>query len=127
MPTEIKNIKGRPARTGLYWLCQLSGWVLYSSFHFYVNSVGYIDSLSKALLYCLLLSASGIFLTVLYRLLVLRLGWHDLSLLRLLPRVLLSVTLMAAILTWINLRIEAITFPQFVQDITLILLVRTMG
>ena len=127
MSTVLKNIKGRPARTGLYWLCQITGWVLYSCYHFYINSVGYIDSLSKALLYCILLSASGILLTALYRLLVLRLGWHDLPLLKLLPRVLLSVTLMAAILTRINLYIEELTFPQFVQDITLILLIRTMG
>ncbi|HVU57654.1 MAG TPA: sensor histidine kinase [Puia sp.] len=121
------DIEGRPARTGLYWLCQIAGWIVYACYHFYVNSVGYIDSLQKALLYCLLLAASGILLTALYRLLVLRLGWHDLPLLKLLPRVLIAVTLMAAALTWVNLRIEELTFPQFVQDITLILLIRTMG
>lgn len=127
MSASSQNIEGRPARTGLYLLCQLSGWIGYSCYHFYVNSVGYIDSLSESLLYCALLSASGIFLTTLYRLLVLRLGWHDLPLLKLLPRVLLSVTLMAVILTWTNLHIEELTFPQFVQDITLILLIRMMG
>jgi hypothetical protein len=122
-----KNIEGRPARTGLYWLCQLTGWILYSCFHFYINSVGYIDSLSKAFLYCFLLSASGILLTSLYRLVVLRLGWHDLSLMKLLPRVLLAVAVMASILTWVNLYIEKLTFPQFVQDITQLLLIRTLG
>ena len=127
MATVLKNMEGRPTRTGLYWLCQIAGWILYSCYHFYINSVGYIDSLSNALLYCILLSSSGILLTALYRLLALRLGWHDLPLLKLLPRVLLAVTLMAAILTWVNLGIEELTFPQFVQDITLILLIRTMG
>jgi len=127
MATVLKNMEGRPARTGLYWLCQIAGWILYSCYHFYINSVGYIDSLSNALLYCILLSSSGILLTALYRLLALRLGWHDLPLLKLLPRVLLAVTLMAAILTWVNLGIEELTFSQFVQDITLILLIRTMG
>jgi len=124
-----KNTGDRPNRAGLflYGTIQIAGWIGYACFHFYVNSVGYIDSLSKALIYCSLLSGAGILLTAGYRILVLRLHWHDLPLLKLLPRVLVSVVLMAAALTWTNLRIEELTFPQFVQDITPILLIRMMG
>ena len=110
-----------------YWICQLSGWTLYSCFHFYVNSVGYIDSFYEAALYCLLLILSGVLLTFLYRAIILRLGWLNLPLRRLLPRVLLAVAIMTSIMTWAHLRIELLTFPQFVQDITPILLVRTFG
>ncbi|HMH20810.1 MAG TPA: sensor histidine kinase [Puia sp.] len=110
-----------------YWICQLSGWTLYSCFHFYINSVGYIDSFYKAFLYCFLLIVAGVTLTFLYRIVGLRLGWLNLPLKNLLPRVLLAVMIMAFIMSWVHLRIELLTFPQFVQDITAILLIRTIG
>jgi hypothetical protein len=108
----------------LYWLCQGLGWTLYSCFYFYSNSVGYIDSFGKAALYCIILITAGILLTGIYRRLVIRLGWNDLPIKKLLPRVLAGVLIMASLMTVVNLLIERETFPQFVQDITPILLVR---
>jgi len=103
------------------------GWGIYSCFYFYTNSVGYIDSPYKALLYCTGLITAGVALTTGYRALLLRLRWLDLALKNLLPRVLLAVLVMAATMTAVNLLIEEQTFPQFVQDITPILLVRYGG
>jgi hypothetical protein len=111
----------------LYWLCQGLGWTAYSCFYFYTNSVGYIDNPYRALLYCAALIAGGIALTTGYRALLLRLHWLLLPLKSLLPRVLWAVIGMSAAMTALNLFIEEKTFPQFVQDITPILLVRDGG
>jgi len=93
-------------------------------FYFYSNSVGYIDSFGKAALYCITILTAGILLTSVYRRLVIRLGWGNLPIKKLLPRVLAGVLIMACLMTALNLLIERETFPQFVQDITPILLVR---
>lgn len=110
-----------------YWICQWFGWGIYSCFYFYTNSVGYIDNPYKALLYCTALIIAGVSLTTAYRALLLRLRWLDLALKALLPRVLFAVLTMATAMTALNLFIEEKTFPQFVQDITAILLVRYGG
>nr|WP_229688743.1 hypothetical protein [Puia dinghuensis] len=110
-----------------YWVCQWLGWGVYSCFYFYINSVGYIDNAYKALLYCAGLIIAGVALTTGYRSLLLRFHWLELPLKVLLSRVLLAVIGMAAAMTAFNLYIEWETFPQFVQDITPILLVRYGG
>ncbi len=110
-----------------YWFCQLSGWTVWVCFYFYTNSVGYIDSLTRAFCYCFFLITAGIGITFGYRWLLLRKRWLDLPLKQLLSRVLVSVLVMAFLLTTLNLLIERKTFPQFLQDITPILLVRYGG
>jgi sensor histidine kinase YesM len=113
--------------TNRYWLCQVLGWTGWCCFYFYTNSVGYIDSLTKAFLYCFFLITAGIGITFGYRWLLLRLHWPDLPLKKLLPRVVVAVLLMTFLLTALNLLIERETFPQFLQDISPILLVRYGG
>jgi len=110
-----------------YWYYLFSGWIIYAIFYFYVNSVGYIDSLQNASINCLLTIIAGVAISAAYRYIAIEFGWLELPLKWLVLKVVLAVVVMASVMTVVNLLIENFTFPQFTQDITGILLVRYFG
>ncbi len=95
----------------IYWFCQLFGWTLLILVEYiaYVLEFGYNpDFLYLAIANIFL----GITLTHLYRLMIRRWNWVRLPFFRLAPRVLLSVFVMAVIMTMLNLPIDRIIVPQ---------------
>ena len=99
----------------IYWFCQLFGWSLITMVEYlaYVLEGGFEpDALYLAIANIFL----GITLTHLYRLMIRRWNWVRLPFFRLAPRVLLSVFVMAVVMTMLNLPIDRIIVPQHVVN-----------
>ena len=95
----------------LYWLCQLFGWSLLIA----VEYTAYVleDGFDPDMLYFAVANVFlGISLTHLYRLMIKRWNWVRLPFSRLAPRVLLSVLVLALIMTIVNLPVDRIIVPQ---------------
>ncbi len=84
---------GNGKKNRLYWSLQLWGWSIYALLHilllFLDNSLSIIKILS-----ILLTAAYFLFSTHIYRLIVIRLGWLNYRMIRLLPRILVSTFLL---------------------------------
>ena len=96
----------------IYWFCQLFGWSLLILVEYlaYVLESGFDpDALYLAIANIFL----GITLTHLYRLMIRRWNWVRLPFFRLAPRVLLSVFVLALIMTLVNIPIDQRLFPQY--------------
>ncbi|WP_461104934.1 sensor histidine kinase [Spirosoma koreense] len=99
----------------VYWFCQLFGWSLLVLVEYlaYVLESGFVaDVLYLAIANIFL----GITLTHLYRLMIRRWNWVRLPFFRLAPRVLLSVFVMAVIMTTLNLPVDQLLVPQHMVD-----------
>ena len=99
----------------IYWICQLFGWSLLILVEYlaYVLESGFDpDALYLAIANIFL----GITLTHLYRLMIRRWNWVRLPFFRLVPRVLLSVFVLALIMTMVNLPIDRVIVPQHLVD-----------
>ena len=95
----------------IYWFCQFFGWTLLIAVEYvaYVLEGGFDpDALYLAITNIFL----GITLTHLYRLMIRRWNWVRLPFFQLAPRVLLSVFVLALIMTMVNLPIDRILVPQ---------------
>jgi hypothetical protein len=95
----------------IYWFCQLTGWTLLIGVEYtaYVLADGFDpDTLYLAIANIFL----GVTLTHLYRLMIRRWNWVRLPFFRLAPRVLLSVFVLALIMTMVNLPIDRLVVPQ---------------
>ncbi len=98
-------------RQKIYWFCQISGWslLILTEYVFYGFESGFnVDLFFLALANILL----GITLTHLYRLMIRRWQWERLPFVRLVPRVLLSVGVLALIMTLVNLPFDRDLMPQ---------------
>ncbi len=99
------------AKQKIYWFCQFFGWTLLIM----VEYLAYLfqDGFDANVLYLAVANIFlGITLTHLYRLMIRRWNWVRLPFFRLAPRVLLSVFIMALIMTALNLPIDRILVPQ---------------
>ncbi|GAB3542928.1 histidine kinase [Spirosoma fluminis] len=99
----------------IYWFCQLFGWTLLILVEYlaYLLEFGFDpDTLYLAIANIFL----GITLTHLYRLMIKRWNWVRLPFFRLAPRVLLSVLVLALIMTMVNLPIDQIIVPQYMVN-----------
>ncbi|NEU69300.1 sensor histidine kinase [Spirosoma agri] len=95
----------------IYWFCQFFGWFLLTM----VEYLAYLlqDGFDINVLYLAIANIFlGITLTHLYRLMIRRWNWVRLPFFRLAPRVLLSVLVMASIMTMLNLPIDRLLVPQ---------------
>ena len=120
------SFEHRMKRLSLYWKCQLAGWSAASLYWAYIGWRGQGFLWSLGILYFISDIALYILLTHAYRNMVLRLGWHRLPLVRLLPRIisadlLLAVFFMITTISKIYLLQEWVTgfvrpFPLFFQD-----------
>jgi len=100
----------------IYWLCQLFGWSLLILVEYlaYVFEYGFdADTLYLAVANIFL----GITLTHLYRLMIRRWKWVQLPFVQLAPRVLLSVFVLALIMTLVNMPFDRIIVPdKFIDE-----------
>ncbi len=99
------------AKQKIYWFCQVFGWTLLVLVEYlaYVLQDGFDpDALYLAVANIFL----GITLTHLYRLMIKRWHWVRLPFIRLAPRVLFSVFVLALIMTLVNLPIDRVIVPQ---------------
>ncbi|SOD79650.1 sensor histidine kinase [Spirosoma fluviale] len=99
----------------IYWFCQLFGWSLL----ILVEYIAYLleDGFDPDTLYLAIANIFlGITLTHLYRLMIRRWNWVRLPFFRLAPRVLLSVFVLALIMTMVNLPMDRIIVPQHLID-----------
>jgi LytS/YehU family sensor histidine kinase len=87
------------SKKALYWICQIGGWlffVLAQSIFFKLN-----NQLSSSLIISLsILFTLGVFISHLYRNTIIRLGWLKLNALQLIPRVIFSTIVLAALLEY---------------------------
>jgi len=87
------------SKRALYWICQIGGWlffVLAQSIFFQLNNLlttNLIISLS-------ILFSLGVFISHLYRNIIIKLGWLKLNALQLIPRVILSTIILATLLEY---------------------------
>ncbi|WP_080057600.1 sensor histidine kinase [Spirosoma aerolatum] len=99
----------------IYWFCQLFGWSLLMTVEYtaYLLQDGFDpDALYLAIANIFL----GISLTHLYRLMIRRWNWVRLPFFRLAPRVLLSIFVLALIMTMVNLPMDRLIVPQHLAD-----------
>ncbi|GAB3016914.1 sensor histidine kinase [Spirosoma pulveris] len=99
----------------IYWFCQLFGWSLL----ILVEYIAYLleDGFDPDTLYLAIANIFlGITLTHLYRLMIRRWNWVRLPFFRLAPRVLLSVFVLALIMTMVNLPMDRLIVPQHLID-----------
>lgn len=104
------------AKQKIYWFCQLFGWTLLLTVEYlaYLFQYGFdADTLYLAIANIFL----GITLTHLYRLMIKRWNWVRLPFFQLAPRVLVSVFVLAAIMTFVNLPFDRQLMPElFVNE-----------
>lgn len=105
----------------IYWFCQIVGWTLVIAIewlYFYLDEGYDPDSIYLALANIFL----GISLTHAYRLIIRRWNWVRLPFVRLAPRVLLSILVLASIMTMVNLPFDRTMYPYlFVNEPSFIL------
>jgi two-component system LytT family sensor kinase len=94
----------------LYWICQLGGWFLFALLE--LSTYLSIDGLTwKLLTNAIANFILGIVITHLYRLLLIRQGWLNLPLYRIIPRGIFGVVVMSFVLTLINIQLDRFTYP----------------
>lgn len=99
----------------IYWLCQIFGWSLLILVEYisYLLQDGFVaDALYLAIANIFL----GITLTHLYRLMIRRWNWVRLPFFQLAPRVLLSIFVLAVIMTLVNMPIDQQLLPQYFAE-----------
>ena len=98
----------------LYWLCQIGGWLLFVMLEFigYGNIYGYngLLVLNVAINY-----VAGILLTHYYRVFIIKTQWIKSPMAQLIPRAIIGVVIISALLTFINIYLDRITVPLLKQ------------
>ncbi|MBC7922613.1 MAG: histidine kinase [Ferruginibacter sp.] len=110
------------SKSQIYWLCQLGGW---SAFAFY-ETIGYYAKFGFQLSFLangLVNLGLGIAVTHTYRLVIKRLQWLNLPLDQLVPRIVVSVLLLATLLTAVNLPLDFYIISDFSVKTDLLALV----
>ena len=96
----------------LYWFCQVGGWFMFTLLE--VSSYLNVDSFKAPFLVNAIVNfILGITVTHLYRLVLIRTGWLNLPLYKIIPRGIMGVVVMSLLLTAINIPLDRITFPIF--------------
>ena len=97
-------------KNSLYWLCQIGGWIFFTVIEIvsYINVFGFNRLL---LLNGFVNFVLGVTFTHLYRVLVIRSGWLNLSLSRLIPRAIIGLIIISSFVTFINVWLDRLTVP----------------
>ncbi len=98
----------------LYWICQIGGWFFFILLEFigYGNLFGFNQLL---VLNVLVNFISGVILTHLYRLFIIKTSWINLPLASLIPRAILGISVISFIMTLLNLYLDRYTVPLMSQ------------
>lgn len=83
-------------RSLLYWVCQIGGWGMFAFGNFLIASIQN-DPIGRILFFSVLIMATGIGVTHLFRWWVHRRKWAQLNIVNLLPRIALSSVLMSCV------------------------------
>lgn len=102
------------AKEKLYWICQVGGWLMFTGMELtsYLLLYGYREAL---LLNVVVNFFLGIGITHAYRLFLIKTGWLNLPLYKIIPRGLVAVFVMSSVLTAINIPLDRYTYPIFQQ------------
>lgn len=100
----------------IYWFCQIVGWTLLIMTEYIMFWFDGADPNADYFYFALANIFLAITLTHLYRLMVHRWHWVWLPFLRLVPRVIASVLVLACIMTLINLPIDMRLMPQYLEQ-----------
>lgn len=102
------------AKDKLYWICQIGGWSVFIGIEFvsYLTIDGFKSTLVLNTIFNFFL---GIGITHLYRTFLIKTGWLQLPLYKLIPRGIVAVIIMASVLTAINIPLDRYTYPIFQQ------------
>lgn len=96
----------------LYWFCQLGGWFLFTLLEI-SNYIGMDGFRATLLLNGVVNFVLGIIVTHLYRLFIIKMGWLNLPLYKIIPRGIIGVVAMSLMLTAVNIPLDKITYPIF--------------
>lgn len=100
----------------IYWFCQVFGWtlvIMVEWFSFWLDD----DSYNPDMIYLAMANiVLGISLTHSYRHIIRRWNWVRLPFVQLAPRVLLSVVVLAGIMTFVNLPFDRSMYPELFVD-----------
>ncbi len=96
----------------LYWFCQFGGWFLFTLLEI-SNYIGMDGFRATLLLNGGVNFILGIIVTHLYRLFLIRTGWLNMPLYKIIPRGIIGVVVMSLMLTAVNIPLDRITYPIF--------------
>jgi two-component system LytT family sensor kinase len=105
---QMKTIR----KEKLYWICQVGGWFLFTFLEMasYIAMGGFGPGL---LLNGFINFFLGILITHCYRLFLIKMGWLNLPLYKMIARGIIAVIVMSLVLTAINIPLDRITYPYF--------------
>jgi sensor histidine kinase YesM len=98
-------------KSKIYWYCQFGGWFFFVLIELitYINALGYSHGL---LINGLSNWVAGIFLTHIYRLIVIKANWLNLPLQKLIPRCIFMIILVSIPLSFLNVILDHYTIPS---------------
>jgi hypothetical protein len=98
----------------LYWICQVGGWLLFVLLEFigYGNLYGYNGLL---VLNVAINFMAGVLLTHYYRVFIIKMKWINKPMPQLVPRAILGVSIISALLTFLNIYLDRLTVPLLQQ------------
>lgn len=100
------------AKNKLYWICQLGGWFIFIGMEI-TNYSTFSGFKLHLILNAVVNLFLGITITHLYRLYVIKKGWLNLPLVKMIPRVGIAVFIMVSALTAVNIPLDRLTVPVF--------------
>lgn len=98
-----------------YWICQICGWLAFSANSIYINNLKELPDFYqtwKLTIAYIIIIISGFLLTHQYRNWVVKKRWYELSLIRLIPRVAISILLFSLILTFLEIFMDWFIIPE---------------
>ncbi len=108
------NLMAAIKKEKLYWICQLGGWFLFTMLEFITYLT--IDGFRATLLLNVLVNfILGITLTHAYRIVLIKTGWLNLPLYKLIPRGIMAVVIMSILMASVNIPLDRYTYPIFEQ------------
>jgi len=101
----------------LYWICQFGGWIAFVGYQMLSYSLLFETTAGWALILNGAINVIlGILVTHAYRSYFILMGWLELPLPQLIPRVIVGVLAMAIILSAINIPLDKYSFPELQLD-----------
>jgi len=94
-------------KKNIYWICQIGGWLLFVLFQilFFELNNAFNSNVAKSMF---LLFFFGIFLSQLYRFIIIKLKWLNKKLIHLIPRVIISIIILGFLLEYLQHGVEVL-------------------